>query len=365
MLITQVVKRYTAVLLGKPRLVFGSVNRVEQTRGVDSGFIERSSIRQPHFSKRMFVLKYAAMISLVGIISCLISCSEESVVNERGYNKLSTEEERVIVHKGTEVPFSGKYNDFFEKGFYLCKRCNAPLYRSEHKFQSSCGWPSFDDEIEGAVKRKIDADGIRTEILCANCGAHLGHVFEGEKFTEKNVRHCVNSVSLKFVKNREVPGTAKAYFAGGCFWGVEYYFEHKEGVISAVSGYMGGTMKNPSYEDVSYENTGHLEVVEVTYDIDKVNYENLARFFFEIHDPTQADGQGPDIGGQYLSALFYSNKEEEITAYELINMLKGKGYQVVTKVLPVSTFWKAEEYHQNYYEKNKKKPYCHVYTKRF
>ena len=286
-------------------------------------------------------------------------------MDKRTYNKLSTEEERVIVHKGTEAPFSGKYNNFFEKGIYCCKRCNAALYRSYEKFPSSCGWPSFDDEIKGAIKREIDADGIRTEILCANCGAHLGHVFEGEGFTEKNVRHCVNSISLTFVRNKKNPHTAKAYFAGGCFWGVEYLFEHKEGVISAVSGYMGGALKNPSYQDVSYGNTGHLEVVEVTYDVDKVSYENLAKFFFEIHDPTQANGQGPDIGEQYLSAIFFNNKEEKMTAHKLIDILKDKGYQVVTKVLPASTFWKAEEYHQNYYDKNKKKPYCHMYTKRF
>ena len=114
------------------------------------------------------------------------------------YNELTPEEESVIIDKGTETPFTGKYYAFWERGTYVCKRCNSPLYRSESKFNSGCGWPSFDDEIPGAVKRNVDADGVRTEITCAKCGAHLGHVFVGEGFTNKNVRHCVNSVSINF-----------------------------------------------------------------------------------------------------------------------------------------------------------------------
>jgi peptide methionine sulfoxide reductase msrA/msrB len=254
---------------------------------------------------------------------------------------------------------------FSEKGSYHCKRCNALLYRSDDKFSSSCGWPSFDDEIKGAIKRQKDVDGKRTEILCANCGAHLGHVFEGEGLTEKNVRHCVNSISMTFVPEKQNPHIAKTYFGGGCFWGVEYLLEHKDGVISAVSGYMGGALENPSYQDVSSGNTGHLEVVEITYDAGKVSYEELAKFFFEIHDPTQVNGQGPDIGEQYLSVIFYNNEDEKTTAHKLIDVLKNKGYKVITKVLSVSKFWKAEEYHQNYYEKKKQQPYCHVYKKKF
>jgi methionine-R-sulfoxide reductase len=150
-------------------------------------------------------------ISAVFLTISLSACGQQKPtnnandkkVNKMEWNKLTEQEEHVIVHKGTEYPGTGKYNKFFEKGTYQCKRCNAPLYRSETKFDGHCGWPSFDDEIKGAVKRFPDADGQRVEIVCANCGAHLGHVFEGEGFTVKNTRHCVNSISLKFVPDKK------------------------------------------------------------------------------------------------------------------------------------------------------------------
>ena len=261
---------------------------------------------------------------------------------------LTPEEERVIIHKGTEAPFSGEYCDHFEKGTYLCRRCGAPLYRSDSKFESGCGWPAFDDEIPGAVSRQKDADGERTEIICGCCGAHLGHVFTGENLTPKNTRHCVNSVSLKFVPEN---AREKAIFAAGCFWGVEEHFSNAKGVIDTRAGYTGGNVKNPSYEQVCAGNTGHYEAVEVTFDKSATDYETLLKLFFQIHDFTQADGQGPDIGPQYRSAVFYMNEEQKRTAEKAIKRLEKDGHRVTTRLLSAEEFWPAEDYHQGYYRK--------------
>lgn len=295
----------------------------------------------------------------------------------RTMKPLNAEEKRVILDKGTEAPFSGRFYNHKASGTYVCRQCGAPLYRSTDKFDSGCGWPSFDDEIPGAVKRLPDPDGRRTEITCARCGGHLGHVFLGERFTPKNTRHCVNSLSLEFIPAdsshdgengaRDVLPieTDTALFAGGCFWGVEYMLSKLPGVRSVESGYTGGTTRNPTYEQVCSHRTGHAEAVRVVFDPRQLTYEELARQFFEIHDPTQLNRQGPDVGDQYRSEIFYTSPEQRRIAEELIAELRGKGYAVVTRVTPASTFWPAEEYHQRYYERKGTQPYCHVYTKRF
>lgn len=287
---------------------------------------------------------------------------EENAVKN---NKLTPEEENVIVRKGTERPFSGLYVNHKGKGTYVCKKCESQLYRSDSKFDSHCGWPSFDDEIPGAVKRIPDADGERVEITCAKCGAHLGHVFTGEGFTAKNTRHCVNSISLNFVPEVKEAVSETAYFAGGCFWGVEYYLKKEAGVLSTRVGYMGGHTKNPTYEEVCHGSTGHAETLEVIYDPSRTSFERLARLFFETHDPTQKNRQGPDIGEQYRSAIFYTGDDQRKTAEKLIGILRDKGFGVATELTQAGTFWVAENYHQDYYGKTGKRPYCHGYTKRF
>ena len=287
---------------------------------------------------------------------------EENAVKN---NKLTPDEENVIVRKGTERPFSGLYVNHKEKGTYVCKRCESQLYRSDSKFDSRCGWPVFDDEIPGAVKRIPDADGERVDITCAKCGAHLGHVSTGEGFTAKNTRHCVNSISLNFIPDVKEAATETAYFAGGCFWGVEYYLKKEAGVLSTRVGYMGGHTKNPTYEEVCSGSTGHAETLEVVFDPSRTSFEKLARLFFETHDPTQKNRQGPDIGEQYRSAIFYTGDDQRKNAEKLIGILRDKGFGVATELTQAGTFWAAENYHQDYYGKTGKRPYCHGYTKRF
>ena len=285
-------------------------------------------------------------------------------VEKEAMPPLTAAEKRILLHKGTERPFTGKYWDHFKPGTYVCRKCGAVLYRSDSKFRSECGWPSFDDEVPGAVKRQTDADGRRTEIVCAACGGHLGHVFEGERLTPKNVRHCVNSASIVFRPAKKA-ATEEAIFAGGCFWGVEHYFQQVKGVRSVISGYTGGHVADPSYRQVCTGATGHAEAVQVVFDPEQTSYEELAKLFFEIHDPTQRNRQGPDVGTQYRSAVFYRNDEQKRIAEELIARLRARGYKVVTQVEPASTFYPAEAYHQNYIDKHPTRPICHTRVRRF
>jgi len=309
-----------------------------------------------------------ALISILAMLFLFSQSACNQQVKNMKYNPLTAEEQAVILHKATERPFSGEYENNYEKGTYVCKQCNAALYRSEDKFDAHCGWPSFDDEIKGAVKRIPDADGRRTEIVCANCGAHLGHVFLNEGFTPKNTRYCVNSISMKFIpekimKTKENQETA--YFASGCFWGTQFYLMKAPGVISTTVGYMGGHTQHPTYKEVCTGETGHVETTEVVFDTQKTSYEELVKLYYETHDFTQVGGQGPDIGDQYRSVIFYVNEEQRKTAEKYIQILTAKGYKVATILRPAPEFWAAEDYHQAYYEKKNGTPYCHIRRKIF
>lgn len=290
---------------------------------------------------------------------------------------LSSKEKYIILQKGTEPPFSGNYLNNKESGIYLCRQCGASLYQSKDKFDSGCGWPSFDDTISNSIEYLPDADGLRTEIVCKNCKGHLGHVFEGEGFTPKNIRHCVNSLSLSFMpvaaeesKPKDTPQYTNttnyedAFFAGGCFWGIEDAFQKIPGVIETTAGYMGGTTSNPTYEEVSTGATGHAETVHVQFDPSKVGYEELVKLFFEIHDPTQYNRQGPDIGTQYRSVIFYTNEQQKNIAEKCMDILTQNNYCIVTQLVAISTFFPAENYHQKFTARTGRGE-CHLRVNRF
>ena len=290
------------------------------------------------------------------------------------YKDLSPEEERIIVHRGTETPFSGEYDNLFQAGTYACRRCGALLYRSNDKFDAHCGWPSFDREIHGQVLRRLEDDGLRTEIVCANCGAHLGHVFLGEKMTPLDTRHCVNSLSLKFIpasemkKEFDAPSaseniTETAIFGGGCFWCSEATFQRLRGVSLVMPGYAGGHKVNPSYEEVSSGETGQAEVISVEFDPALISYEMLLEIFFSLHDPTSVGRQGNDIGEQYRSIILTNSKEQAQIARRIIKRFENdKAYPrpIVTEVKELEKFYPAEAYHLDYFARNGQLPYCQL-----
>lgn len=278
------------------------------------------------------------------------------------YQSLTPEQLHILRDKGTEQAFSGEFIEAKEEthGTYLCRACGLALFRESQQFTATCGWPSFDDQIEGTVKEEADADGRREEILCNRCDGHLGHVFLGEQYTAKNKRHCVNSLSIEFVESETVLDTEEIVLAAGCFWGVEHLLAQEPGVLLTEVGYSGGTFDHPTYEQVCAGNTGHLEVIRVVFDKAITRLENILKAFFECHDFEQTNGQGPDIGEQYLSAVFVFDEEQRAVANQLMAQLAKLNFTVATQVRDVATFWPAEDYHQGYYSKNGKEPYCHI-----
>lgn len=274
-------------------------------------------------------------------------------------NTLTQEEADVILHKGTEAPFTGEYVHHQATGVYTCRQCGSPLYSSDDKFESSCGWPSFDDELPGAVVKSLDSDGVRTEITCATCGGHLGHVFVGEHLTDKNIRHCVNSVSMKFIPGVTEADNKKIVLAGGCFWGLQDLLRKQKGVVNTQVGYTGGHVLHPTYEN----HDGHAEAVEITYDPKMTSYKQLLDFFFQIHNPTTLNHQGNDKGTSYRSAIFYGNEEEKQEAENFIDIVNASGRfkdPVITSLEPLEIFYPAEEYHQDYLQKNPGGYTCHA-----
>lgn len=293
---------------------------------------------------------------------------------EEWKKELSPEQYYILREKGTERPYTSKFTLAKDKGMYVCAGCGSALFSSTAKFDSHCGWPSFDKEVAaGKIITKDDyTHGMhRTEIMCARCGGHLGHVFDDGP-TDTGLRYCVNGVSLEFVPENDMKNPAPNANAesnidtitlgAGCFWCVETVYRMLDGVISAESGYSGGTVKNPSYKEVCNGTTGHAEVVQVTFDKTKTSLEEVLKVFFTVHDPTTLNRQGADVGTQYRSAIFYRNEEQKKIAQDIISALtKEHVYDnlIVTEVTPFDKFYKAEDYHQDYYNNNKdSNPYC-------
>jgi len=297
--------------------------------------------------------------------------------NKEWKEVLTPEQYYVMRKSGTEKPFSGKYNDHYEKGIYYCAGCNTPLFSSETKYDHGTGWPSFTAPFDKNYIEYRNDNSLfmrRTEVRCAVCGAHLGHVFDdGPGPTREH--YCINSVGLDFKhtesqtesesnSSEKSDESAKkaikaenAIFAAGCFWGVEDKFRKTPGVISTEVGYTGGHIKNPTYKQVCTNKTGHAEAVKITFDPSLISYEELLRVFFSLHDATQLNRQGPDIGTQYRSAIFYYNEEQKLAAEKIVKELENSGRlpkSIATEIVPASKFNKAEEYHQQYYEKRKK-----------
>jgi peptide methionine sulfoxide reductase msrA/msrB len=318
--------------------------------------------------------------------------------DEEWRERLTPEQYRVVRDKGTERAFAGALLHNKDEGFYTCVACDLPLFASETKFESGTGWPSFyTPAAQENVREESDVTlGMRrTEILCARCDGHLGHVFsDGPKPT--GLRYCLNSASLRFVAKEEamsiaeegsasssdvgiaklmseqlpVPendapltadtGEASAVFAGGCFWCTEAVFEGLEGVKDVVSGYCGGDPQRADYTSVCSGSTGHAEAIQITYDPSIVTFGQLLRLFFATHDPTTKDRQGPDRGTQYRSAVFYASEEEKRLAESYIKQItsvKAFPQPVVTTLEPLTEFYQAEEYHQDFVENNPQHPY--------
>ena len=268
------------------------------------------------------------------------------------FSTLTPEEKHILKDKGTETAFTGEYNEHFEAGIFICRACDNPLYESNTKFNSGCGWPSFDDEIEGAITHYEDLSGgrVRTEICCKKCDGHLGHIFVGEQITAKDTRHCVNSLSIRF---KAYSMLQRATFGAGCFWSVEKLFKATEGVYLTRVGYMGGDTDMPTYKEVCRGATNHAEIVDLYFNAEKVSYSTLLNLFWANHNPTTLNRQGVDNGTQYRSIVFYHNEQQRKEVEQSIKeQQKNWENEIVTQVIYSSKFYRAEEYHQNYLNKN-------------
>ena len=297
---------------------------------------------------------------------------------------LSEHAYQVTQEDGTEAPFQNAYWDHKEEGLYVDAVSGEPLFSSKDKFDSGTGWPSFSKPIDKKRVSEHHDDSLgmrRVEVRSTIANSHLGHVFnDGPDLKSGGLRYCINSASLRFIPKAELDASGYgdylslfehdiqnenseiAYLASGCFWGAEELFRHLDGVIDTQVGYMGGTKSNPSYEDVKTGSSGHAETLKIIFDPQKISYEELLLFFFKMHDPTTLDQQGNDIGTQYRSHIFYTSPSQQQGAEKVMRRVNDSGAfakPLVTKLDKAPDFTDAEDYHQDYLQKNPNGYSCH------
>lgn len=313
-------------------------------------------------------------------------------------NRLTKEQFKITQQCGTEPPFSNPYWDHHEPGIYVDVVTGEPLFSSLDKYDSGTGWPSFTRPLEKEnLVEKLDHSlfSVRTEVRSTHGDSHLGHVFPDGPTEKGGLRYCMNSAALRFVPvakleaegygdyislfeaslnltpkglwlvksaPKSLPKTELATFGAGCFWGVEQEFRKLDGVIATGVGFMGGRTVNPTYKQVCYERTGHAEVVQIEFDPETVSYEKLLDLFWHLHDPTTKNRQGPDIGEQYRSVVFYHTEQQKTLVLKSMNELRNSHEfesPIVTEIVSAEDFYKAEDYHQQYVEKGGHAA-CHI-----
>ena len=291
---------------------------------------------------------------------------------------------KVTQKNGTEKPFANKYWDNKRDGIYVDVVSGEALFSSIDKFDSGTGWPSFSKPINASeIKQKQDKSlfgTTRTEVRSSSADSHLGHIFDDGPKEHGGLRYCINSASLRFVAKEDLQKEGygeylklftdsteqTAILAGGCFWGVEELLRSQIGVIDTRVGYSGGTVSSPTYDRIKKGNTGHAESVEVTFDSNKISYETLLKFFFTIHDPTTLNRQGNDVGTQYRSAIFVNGTEQRTIAKQVIDAANDSNNwktPIITEIRDAGEFYLAEDYHQDYLQKNPRGYTCHSVRK--